>query len=143
MGWQRVEDGGLLGRFAVAQRVLRAPQQERPALGVRYRVHLASRQLLEALAARVQRRDQRGNFRIGVLLKVRWSPVHAARISGFSSPRARSTGPLWLRVPTILRMGDGPSLRRVGVMKMASSSARFGSWNTSTISMTWRSRRCA
>ena len=69
MRGQRVEDGRLLGSLGVTQVVLRSLQQERPAVAVRYRVHLACRQVLQTLPALVQRRDQRANFIIRVSRK--------------------------------------------------------------------------
>ena len=62
MRGQRVEDGGLLGGLAVTQLFLGAPQQKRPAVTVRHRIHLARRQFLQALLGLVQRLDQRGDF---------------------------------------------------------------------------------
>ncbi len=52
---QRVEDGGLLGGLAVTQPILGAPQQKRPAVAVRHRIHLARHQVLQALIGFVQR----------------------------------------------------------------------------------------
>ena len=54
---QRVEDRGLLGGIPATQLLLGAPQQERPAVSVRDRIHLACRQFLQALSSLVQRLD--------------------------------------------------------------------------------------
>jgi len=63
---QGVEDGSLLGGLADAQLVLGAPQQESPAVTIRQRIHLAGRQVLQALPSLLQGRVQRGNFRVRI-----------------------------------------------------------------------------
>ena len=98
MSVQRVEDRGLLFYLALPQLLLSSLQNERLALDVRHRVHLPSRQLLQALLRRAQGCDQ---FRHLLICIPRGHGITGCHAATASSPNACSTFNPSLRLPMI------------------------------------------
>ncbi len=100
MGWQGVEDGGLLGSFTMTQLVLGVPQHDRPAATVGYRIDFACRQFMQAFLGLMQGLDQGGNLLDRFLRRGGLARFHAAM--SVANPRASNTVCVWLSVPTMI-----------------------------------------